>query len=85
MDEDRLHLSPVGHDIVAALAAALAVPGADDTWREPSPPVHPSRTETVATEFRWTIHYLAPWIGRRPRGISDREPKRPELLPARCA
>ncbi|MFI6169789.1 SGNH/GDSL hydrolase family protein [Nocardia sp. NPDC051052] len=84
-DEDRLHLSPIGHDIVArALATTLAVPGADNTWREPLPPVSRSRTETVTTEFRWTVRYLAPWIGRRLRGASSgdsQEAKRPELLP----
>ncbi|MFI7000593.1 SGNH/GDSL hydrolase family protein [Nocardia sp. NPDC050175] len=84
-DEDRLHLSPTGHDIVArALAAALEVPGADDTWREPLPPVDRSVAQTVAIEFRWTVHYLMPWIGRRLRGASSgtgQEAKRPELLP----
>ncbi|WP_328400726.1 SGNH/GDSL hydrolase family protein [Nocardia sp. NBC_00403] len=36
--EDRLHLSPLGHDLVArAVAATLGVPGADETWREPLP------------------------------------------------
>lgn len=84
-DEDRLHLSPIGHDIVArALAAALAVPGSDDTWREPLPPVDRSFAGTLATEFRWATRYLAPWIGRRLRGASSgtgHEPKRPVLLP----
>ncbi|MFE9577732.1 SGNH/GDSL hydrolase family protein [Nocardia sp. NPDC006044] len=84
-DEDRLHLSPVGHDIVArALASALEVPGADESWLEPLPSVSRSLTDTVTTEFRWATRYLAPWIGRRLRGESSgtgQEPKRPELLP----
>ncbi|PXX71029.1 lysophospholipase L1-like esterase [Nocardia tenerifensis] len=84
-DEDRLHLSPIGHDIVArALAFELGVSGADDTWREPLPTVDRVFAQRVGTEVRWVIRYLGPWIGRRLRGTSSgtgREAKRPELLP----
>ncbi|MFG1796615.1 SGNH/GDSL hydrolase family protein [Nocardia sp. NPDC049149] len=83
--DDRLHLSPVGHDIVArALAAGLTVPGADDTWRDPLPPLTSTLAERLNTEFRWNVQFLAPWVGRRLRGISSGagvEPKRPQLLP----
>ncbi|MFQ6330082.1 SGNH/GDSL hydrolase family protein [Nocardia sp. CWNU-33] len=83
--EDRLHLSPLGHDLVArAVAATLGVPGADETWRQPLPPNRRTVAGAVAGEVRWVADHLLPWIVRRLRGRSsgtDIEPKRPTLLP----
>ncbi|MFI9503234.1 SGNH/GDSL hydrolase family protein [Nocardia sp. NPDC052566] len=83
--EDRLHLSPLGHDLVArAMAGTLEVPGADQTWRDPLPPVHRTLTEVVATELRWTTAHMFPWAVRRLRGISSSTgitAKRPDLRP----
>lgn len=82
--QDRLHLSPLGHELVArATAAALRVPGADESWRRPLPPVRRSWDEIVLDEARWTAAHMVPWLIRRARGISSGNgisPKRPELL-----
>ncbi|WP_225728012.1 MULTISPECIES: SGNH/GDSL hydrolase family protein [unclassified Nocardia] len=83
--EDRLHLSPLGHDLVArAVADTLGIPGADTTWRDPLPPVQRTFAAATAAEWRWTTRHMLPWLGRRARGISTGAglpPKRPELQP----
>ncbi|MFJ2749983.1 SGNH/GDSL hydrolase family protein [Streptomyces sp. NPDC087297] len=83
---DRLHASPVGHArIAAALAHAVGLPGSDDTWTHPLPPLPlAAGGSTVAAELRWAAAFLGPWLGRRLRGRSSgdgRTAKRPELLP----
>ncbi|MBF6210068.1 SGNH/GDSL hydrolase family protein [Nocardia puris] len=83
--EDRLHLSPLGHDLVArAVADTLGVPGADATWRDPLPVTRRGAREILATEFTWAANHMLPWVARRIRGQSSGtgiEPKRPELRP----
>ncbi|WP_280266064.1 SGNH/GDSL hydrolase family protein [Nocardia wallacei] len=83
--EDRLHLNPLGHDLVArAVADTLRLPGADGSWRQPLPPLRRGLTELVAAELRWAALHMAPWIGRRLRGVSSGAgvtAKRPQLLP----
>ncbi|MCU7825858.1 SGNH/GDSL hydrolase family protein [Kitasatospora sp. DSM 101779] len=83
--EDRLHLSPEGHQRVALLAArSLGLP----TEQDPEAP-WPDRPEPTPAEQRrenlqWARTYLIPWVGRRLRGESSGdhvEAKRPELLP----
>lgn len=83
---DRLHVSPLGHErIAAALAEAVRLPGSDDSWTLPLPPrAAPGRLRTAGAELRWAAGFLGPWIGRRLRGRSSgdgRTAKRPELLP----
>ncbi|MGP4019471.1 SGNH/GDSL hydrolase family protein [Saccharopolyspora sp. 5N708] len=81
--DDRLHLSAAGHRRVALRACeALGVPVEAD-WSEPWPtaPCLPWRAQR-AQDIRWARAYLAPWIGRRLRGVSSgdgRGPKRPQL------
>ncbi|MBE9374097.1 SGNH/GDSL hydrolase family protein [Saccharopolyspora sp. HNM0983] len=80
---DRLHLSPEGHRRVALRACeALGVPTGSD-WREKWPHTAdvPWR-EQRAQDIKWAREHLAPWIGRRLRGVSSgdgRRPKRPQL------
>lgn len=87
--QDRLHLSPRGHEMVAlAVAEALRVPGADGAWRQPLPPVRRRRGEQVVDELRWATVHMMPWLVRRARGISTGDrvtAKRPELAPLRAA
>ncbi len=63
---DRIHANVIGHARIAdALAHAIGLPGADDSWRRPLPPLAPkSRWEWLADEMNWTRRYLLPWIGR---------------------
>ncbi|MFE9397450.1 SGNH/GDSL hydrolase family protein [Streptomyces flavidovirens] len=83
--EDRLHLSPLGHERFAAAAAqAVQLPGADDGWTRPLPPYPAVAGRQAATaELRWIAAHLGPWLGRRLRGRSSgdgRTAKRPQLL-----
>ncbi|MGN2637636.1 SGNH/GDSL hydrolase family protein [Nocardia takedensis] len=72
--EDRRHLNPLGHDLVArAVAQALALPGADGSWRDPLPPVSRTGFRSMVTELRW--------LTGSPAARVDREAKRPDLLP----
>ena len=81
--EDRLHGNALGHELVAAaLAWRLGVPGFDETWPNvlTGELVKPRPREKIAGDFDWTVHYLAPWLGRGIRGIphgSGVQPKRP--------
>ncbi|MEU0531251.1 SGNH/GDSL hydrolase family protein [Amycolatopsis tolypomycina] len=83
--EDRLHCSPLGHQLIAdAVAHALQVPGSDDSWNEPAPPlpVPPSTRWRATAELRWAATFLGPWLGRRLRGQSSgdqRTAKHPQL------
>lgn len=81
---DRLHASPLGHArFAAAIAATLSLPGTDDTWTLPLPPLPPSSPwRAAATELRWLRTFAGPWIYRRIRGRSSgdgRTAKRPHL------
>lgn len=84
--EDRLHANSLGHQMIAAaLAAALHLPGSDDSWKLPLPEA-PSRTlgQSLSAEVAWARGHLVPWLWRHFRGRSSgdgRHPKRPELLP----
>lgn len=82
--EDRLHANTEGHTRIAAgLAQALGLPGADDAWARPLPPLGPPTLRArVSAELRWTGRYLAPWVARHVRGKSSGDglgPKRPAL------
>ncbi|MFJ1708163.1 SGNH/GDSL hydrolase family protein [Kitasatospora sp. NPDC088346] len=83
--DDRLHLSPEGHQRVALLAArSLGLPTAADPeapW--PAGPA-PTPAEQRRENLQWARTFLLPWVGRRIRGESSGdnvEAKRPELLP----
>ena len=84
MDEDRLHLNPIGHQAIAiAVLDALA----SDHALEPLPV--PELVELTARERRaanlaWARQHAVPWVQRRLTGRSSGDgvlPKRPELAP----
>ncbi|GAB7186919.1 SGNH/GDSL hydrolase family protein [Kitasatospora sp. Ki12] len=83
--EDRLHLSPEGHQRVALLAArSLGLA----TEQDPEAPWPDTPVLTPADQRReniqWAREYLIPWVGRRLRGESSGDhvdPKRPDLMP----
>jgi len=83
---DKLHANSAGHERISrGLAWVLDLPGADEAWREPLPPV--PRTpwlEAVTADLAWARTHLVPWIGRRVRGESSGDglvAKRPVPLP----
>jgi lysophospholipase L1-like esterase len=89
---DRLHLNAQGHQRVAA--NVLATLGVTDPevlggplgwWEEPLAPAPPvTRWDALASDAEWVRVHLAPWIGRRLRGVSSgdgRDPKDPVLRP----
>jgi lysophospholipase L1-like esterase len=83
---DRLHANQEGHArIAAAIASGLALPGADDAWAQPLPPVLPPRRHrALAADAAWARRHFAPWVLRRLRGRSSgdgRSAKRPDLTP----
>jgi lysophospholipase L1-like esterase len=70
--EDRIHLSADGHERVsqAALAGLGLVPDRPD-WDEAPPPPPPLASGAwLARNLRWGREHLAPWLGRRLRGVS---------------
>lgn len=78
--DDRLHLSPLGHERLAlAAASSLGLADAAD-WGAPPDGVAPRRT--LRTDAVWLNQHVTPWLGRRLTGRSsgdDRVPKRPDL------
>ncbi|MEY9968645.1 lysophospholipase L1-like esterase [Streptacidiphilus sp. MAP12-16] len=82
--EDRLHLSPEGHQRVALLAGralGLSTDNPDAPW--PTTPAH-TAAELRRENLHWAREHLLPWVGRRLRGESSGdlvEAKRPDLLP----
>lgn len=71
--DDRLHLSPEGHERVAQAAlVALGQEPSDPDYTVPLPPA-PAKTrrETLAWNYAWARDHAAPWIGRRIRRTSS--------------
>jgi lysophospholipase L1-like esterase len=81
---DRLHANSLGHARIAhALANALSLPDADDSWSRPLP-AEPARSRAakVVAELRWGRQFFLPWFWRHLHGRSSgdgRGPKRPHL------
>jgi lysophospholipase L1-like esterase len=83
---DRLHANSLGHErTAAALAHALGLPEADESWSEPLPAAAPrTRAQVLAAELTWAYNHLLPWAWRHLQGRSSgdgRVCKRPELRP----
>lgn len=82
--DDRVHLSPLGHELCArAVADTIGLPSADHSWREPLPERPPHVTGLV-NETVWVVKHFVPWVGRRLRGASSGDwaaAKRPHLSP----
>ncbi len=88
---DRLHLSPIGHQVTAeAVMTAIwegsqaVEPGSTSgDWRTPDPdPIRLSWFERRKDDLRWLGAHALPWAGRRLRRVSSGEgvdPKDPVL------
>jgi lysophospholipase L1-like esterase len=78
--EDRLHLSPEGHERVARMVArSVGIDAADpfEPWQDIAA-AEPSRRD----DLHWAREHFLPWVGRHLRGRSSGDeivPKRPEL------
>ena len=80
--EDRLHLSPLGHERLASAAAVTFGVRADSDVLLPPTGLAPK--PTAQAEALWLWNHVAPWVGRRMRGTSSgdgRTAKRPALEP----
>jgi len=79
-DEDRLHLSPRGHEL-AARAALQTLGLGGESWRTPGPSPDPPGVLTRAGgHAAWVSRHFGPWLARRARGQSSGdglEAKRP--------
>jgi lysophospholipase L1-like esterase len=83
--EDRLHLSPEGHQRVAwKVGEKLGLPECAE-WNSPWPEAEQAEWMTQRRQdLKWAREHVVPWIGRLLRGESMGDgmaPKRPELLP----
>jgi lysophospholipase L1-like esterase len=79
---DRLHSSPLGHEVIAtAIAARLELPGFGD-WTElvPADPERVRLVDRIWDDLGWVRRHVLPFALQRARGIrygTGREPKRP--------
>lgn len=82
-DEDRLHLSTLGHEVMAkAVLTALGQPPDENINIPPAPVL--SSTAVRKENLRWYKEFLFPWVKRRIEGTSsgdDIKPKYPVLAP----
>src|SRR5262249_14942755 len=86
--DDRLHGNSAGHERVAhAIAHGLGLPGFDDSWRIPLPPVPPDPlVAALRADLHWAHEYALPWLWRTVRGRSIGDglsAKRPAPQPVR--
>jgi lysophospholipase L1-like esterase len=78
--DDRLHLSPGGHERVARLVARVLDVPAEDPF-EPWPAVAAAE-RSRRDDLIWARTHFLPWVGRHLRGRSSGDglaPKRPDL------
>lgn len=83
-DSDRLHMSPLGHTLMAA--EVLDLLGVPHTIERLVLPVRPELTKAQARaeQNEWLKTFLVPWLSRRVRGVSSGDgvvAKRPALAP----
>ena len=84
-DDDRVHLSPVGHHRAALeVLASLGVPATVQGPPLPDASSPLAGRERLLVEWQWVRTFAGPWIHRRLTGRSlgdDITPKRPTLAP----
>jgi lysophospholipase L1-like esterase len=79
--DDRFHANALGHALIShALAHAIGIPGADESWQRPFGGPAPAAAAGGTTA--WVLRHFIPWMWRHARGRSSgdgRLPKRPHL------
>lgn len=88
--EDRIHLTPAGHERVAQAAlVGLALEPDTPGWDDPLTPLPPTPfADRARSNARWLRVHAAPWATRRIRHRSSgdgRSPKRPVPTPVEPA
>ncbi|WP_018158120.1 SGNH/GDSL hydrolase family protein [Demetria terragena] len=82
---DRIHLSTIGHQRVAAQAAWTLGLTPDEDWQTPLPPAPQlGRWTSTQKHAAWARTHLAPWVQRRIQGRSSGDTvtaKRPTVTP----
>ena len=83
---DRMHASPLGHQLFAEAAAqALRLPGSNDGWTTATGDTDDGGFwRRVYAQIQWSHGLLIPWLWRHLRGRSSgdgRDPKYPALQP----
>ena len=81
-DSDRVHLSPLGHEVMAARVLE-ALPRGSRATRTPNFVPAPTSGADVYTNVRWAISFAAPWAIRRLRRMTPGagiEPKTTTLV-----
>ncbi len=82
---DRLHLSTLGHQLVAVrVLEALGLPSSGAAVDGGPGPMTPSRLAARRADLLWARQYFLPWLGRRLTGRSSGDKltaKRPDLVP----
>ena len=84
--DDRIHLTPDGHERVAQAAlVALGLVPDSPAWDDPLVPLPPARTvERWRQDAQWARDHVVPWVDRHLHGRSSgdgRTGKRPQLAP----
>lgn len=79
--DDRFHANALGHALIAhALANAIGIPGADDSWTRPF--AEDGTNQSSKSTIAWLLRHFLPWAWRHAMGKSSgdgRAPKRPRL------
>jgi lysophospholipase L1-like esterase len=83
--DDRLHLTPAGHQRVALRTAEVLGLSVVEDWQAPWPvSAELAWLDRRRADVKWTREHFMPWLGRHLRGRSSGDgisPKRPELTP----
>ena len=70
-DEDRLHLSPLGHKLTAQMGMETLGWGPKVSSQEFPVSVSRGKVDEYFEHVNWVKKYGAPWVGRRLRGVSS--------------
>ena len=85
--EDRLHLNAQGHERVAAATLSAITSQRINTeessehqwWTQPlAPAPKRSKVQDIKTDALWIKNHMIPWVGRRLKGVSSGDGRKPK-------